>query len=725
MKRRGFVFTLDAMLALLLVTLFVTSIAAITSENPVYSTYLRSQSKYVAQDTLMMLRTVPLNQIVPENVVEKWESDGTLDTSLVDPNMDPLDIVSTYWATAPIYPDKDLKHKAEIIMGYILNQTLSGYNYEMLINNYTSPYLRKVGSNYSKAFDVSPATLVMSGYAYNQTPRGYMARAFLTKIGSKITSYTYAGMYYEAPGESEDHHLAVSMNIPNENDLPDDADIIGVEWLPLPKWVNVGPYFSKMRLYIDGEGVTCGQFKADQWVDVKKWELLKDYSLDDEGTCNMLEIIHRHPNKKHVFKVEVYNPAGRYYWDGLYQYTAGIVNKYITIKYKTSKLDTFKFVHKFYFDDASAYYTPFRIGRAIFIPNRPKSIAVRIKLNNLPSDIAPVLYIGGTYIGGGTDLGNGVFEWNNATISSHINYDDMNMSYPYFIIKVGSNDGPYSLPISIDSSESYVEISYDNPIYISQYSIDITKLIDSDSIVSKSNCYYDTTFYTTFCHDVTWKYNIPNKINPLWTKFHFIVLYHVDDPNTHMRVAISNSNYTTEKVIWDSDSSIAFVGIRNGMKDTSGEVLNSAISSGSNDIHATTDSAYDINIDYSHGDYTYLVQAYAGYGDIFPLFLQGYPAYKGYNLTYYYSDGTNTHKKWILVGDSPYKDISANQLDPTKYAVDDAILRLFQKLGGDGTQSSPILVELPENVNIDLASMGQIPGLFQPIQITLRVWREG
>lgn len=176
MKRKGFVFTLDALLALLLVTMFVASITLINPSSQVYSTYMRSQSKYVAEDTLLTLRTTSLRDLVPQNVVDGWISNGTLNTTLVTPDMSPLDIVTTYWATAPIFPGANLKHKAEVILGYILNNTLRNYNYELMINNYTSPYLRKVGSDPSKVPDVSPATLVLSGYAYNQTPRGYMAR---------------------------------------------------------------------------------------------------------------------------------------------------------------------------------------------------------------------------------------------------------------------------------------------------------------------------------------------------------------------------------------------------------------------------------------------------------------------------------------------------------------------------------------------------------------------
>lgn len=90
------------------------------------------------------------------------------------------------------------------------------------------------------------------------------------------------------------------------------------------------------------------------------------------------------------------------------------------------------------------------------------------------------------------------------------------------------------------------------------------------------------------------------------------------------------------------------------------------------------------------------------------------------------TDGINVYEDTITAGEEPYCQLSAEELleGSKQYAVDDAIIRLFKNLGGYGTRDSPITVKLPENVNIEFASMGEIPGLFEPIQITLRVWRE-
>ena len=97
----------------------------------------------------------------------------------------------------------------------------------------------------------------------------------------------------------------------------------------------------------------------------------------------------------------------------------------------------------------------------------------------------------------------------------------------------------------------------------------------------------------------------------------------------------------------------------------------------------------------------------------------------GYNITYFWQGDSDPH--YVTAGDSPYCDVTMNDLlsNRSKYALDDAILRLFNNLGGSGTAEDPILIQLPDNVNIVFASMGNIPRLFEPITVTLRVWREG
>ncbi len=178
--RRGFVFTLDALLALALVTVMVAGIVGVTSSIPnVYTTHIQGENKQVAESLLETFRTVPLSNLVPPTQIENWitGTDPVLNLTYVNPQMSPLRIVATYWAlNSTVY-----RQKAETIMRYLLENLAGGYKYQLIINNYTSPYLT-FDNSYRNAIDVGTATAFISGYVSNETPRGYVAKAYLTKM---------------------------------------------------------------------------------------------------------------------------------------------------------------------------------------------------------------------------------------------------------------------------------------------------------------------------------------------------------------------------------------------------------------------------------------------------------------------------------------------------------------------------------------------------------------
>ncbi|NJE30386.1 hypothetical protein E3E38_04880 [Thermococcus sp. 18S1] len=182
MKRQGFIFTLDALLSFLLTLMIIASIVSITgSPSKVYSPTLQSRNKAIAQDILETMRTAGLNQLVDPAVIDSWIKDGTLDLTYVTPDMPPLDIAATYWAINDIVPSEpSYQEKAETILGYILQALSQGYKYQLIIDDYTSPFLT-FDNSYQEAKDVGVATTMVSGYVKNTLPRGYVAKAQLTK----------------------------------------------------------------------------------------------------------------------------------------------------------------------------------------------------------------------------------------------------------------------------------------------------------------------------------------------------------------------------------------------------------------------------------------------------------------------------------------------------------------------------------------------------------------
>ncbi len=729
MRRKGFVFTLDALLSLVLVVIFVTSIISIQSQSiNVYSTYIRSQNAYTAQNVLELLRTTPLENLVPSQKIEDWISNGILNSSLVNPTMSPLEIAATYWAASPVYPSANLTNKAEIILGYILNNTLKGYNYQLIINNYTSPYLSKIGANYVEARDVSASTISLTGYAYNQTPRGYMARAYLTKLGSKENLYILRGGYIESAAPSSSEYVVIKYIIPR-GDIPSDAQIQEIKWFIEPAWTD-----SYYRLFINGNPVTCNGYYT--WNYVQYNDEIIDTPTDT--TCNLIENFD--PNRENIFEVWVYNPYYGYSW-----YSGGYVNRggedgaqRIIINYTTTQPTTLQLKKKVYLEDVSSYYG-IELWKFLFVPGKLNSMEIQVAAGNVSSTMPISLrFMLGTSADGilinptscSYDSVNRIKTcyWDNSTLSTAIEnsgYDYRYISAKTTVVKVfiGDKDTYYNgYRVHLIGSQSYINLDYVSNILLSQYSVDITKPL-TNYVATNCNSY-------GYCSNIEWTFDIPNGTQPLWAFIQNPWLYYTGtDP--YQKIEVDSQNITPTYIHCYGDSCVpsspfihlAQIGYMADTFDWNSQPLNNAISTGTNTLSVDLGYGYYLQPSNGQGEFTYLIQAYAGYGKVFPKLLRG--GCNGYNITYYWVGDTNPH--YIYAGTSPYCNVTAADLlqGRTTYAVDDAIIRLFNNLGGDGTSTDPIQVELPSTVNIEFANMGNIPsGLFTPVQMTLRVWRE-
>jgi len=690
--RRGFVFTLDAILSLVLIAMFITGIVAITENTGIYSTYMRSQSKEIATGTLLTLRTVSLSELVSPDVIQGWIENGTLDTTLVTPDMSPLDIAATYWATAPLYPDRDLKHKAEIILGYILNNTLKGYNYELLINNYTSPYLRKVGSNYSRALDVSPATLIMSGYAYNQTPRGYMARAYLTRATFErsdifgIQRVLARGHYY-----SDGWWYPNTLTVESHFRLPEDAEIGAADLRLVQRTERQTSTFD-----LNGHPLSAGYHS--------------DVSSYLSGGDNVLTA---------TFTTSY--PPGECYEIG---YGSGSM---IYVKYKT------KSVNSASFDPAKRYgelydvqsYTGIYYLNALFVPGTVTSISMHLVTEGV-SDIRVYYAYGANYyelVHKSVDP-SGVVETDitgqemEAGLSSY-GFTIENLSQRYFNLVIALDswwdsenryfvyDINYRFRRLYGGGQSYIDIDYIPTTITTRYSIPLSIFKDYGDI------HYGGESVGNRYQEMSFDYYLPPNAEPwyvdVWTAIQFTTF----TPTSYTTISDNGQK------IYDYYSDIYMIRVAYSRQN---ELM--MVPGKTNEFVAKSSDVNQYGFRYgeSRAIINYFIQAYAGYGDIFPKYIRD--GCGGYNITYYWVGDSSPHT--ILAGDEPYCSVTAQDLLEGRdtYAVDDAIVRLFNNLGGDGTQSNPILVELPATVNIELASMGNIPGLFKPIYITLRVWRE-
>lgn len=701
MKRRGFVFTLDAILALLLVTMFVVSVSQLNNSAQAHSTYLRSQYQYVAEDTLIMLRTIPLKELIPPEKLEEWLSDGTLDTTLVTPDMSPIDIVSTYWATGPLFPEANLRHKAEIIMGYVLNNTIKEYNYELLINNYTSPYLRRAGANYSRAQDVTPATITLSGYAYNQTPRGYMARAYLTKaeymredIFGIQRVLASCRVYYW--GWLSNNTLIVTSHFR----LPDDAQ---VDWADLKLVERTDPQISDF--YLNGQRI-AGESAYIPNVPLLPGDNVLRAEFDGRncpsdmgyGSGSMLYVKYQ----TNTTDMDLFDPARRYgelydvqSYSGIYYLNALFVPGNITSISLHLVTEGVRDIRVYY--AYGAYY--YELVHKTVSPSGV--VVTEVTAQEIENGLSQH----------GSTLSNLSQRYFNLVIALDSWWDSNSRQFRY--------DTTYRFRRLYGDGQSYIRINYIPTVLTTRYSIPLSIFKDYNDI------YYSGSSTGNRYQRMSFTYDLPPNVEPwyvdVWTAIEFTTY----TPTSYTRISDNG------QLIYNYYSDIYMIRMAYSRLNESMMVpgqTNTFVA------ESTNVNEYGFRRGESRAMVNYLIEAYAGYGDIFPYSFRGYPNYKGYRLRYYGPNG----ERMILVGDPPYMDISVDELDPTKYAVDDAILRLFNNLNFkndrnpgewrsrpfDGSSTNPIDVTLPETVRIEFVSMGTLPELFEPITITLRVWRE-
>ena len=799
MRRKAFVFTLDALLSMVLVAMFITSILAVQTTTPqrVYSTYLRSKNTYTAQDVLILLKTVPLNEIVPLEKIKEWTSgqNPILNGTLVDPTMPPLDIISTYWAVAPIYPEANLTKKAEIILGYILNNTLEGYNYELIINNYTSPYLSKTGSNYELADDVSAATITLSGRAYNKTAEGYMARLYLTQI-TKQDEYIYmSDAVLGYPYYDHSTHLEVffidlgwlpifeqdNVRISYKFNLPSGVKERATLFFMPSRYVefNLGGLVSlqpgKITISLNDNGLVCnGKSYSNYQLDKsERYIKIFDDSTNDGSYCNLLESLNGGGSNL------VYNEITQYTLSLLFEIFNFDVpwlaigdsgSSYLIYVYNTTKFKTYEFVHDFNFPDVQTE-NPTQIEKAIFIPHNITGMNVRMHIN-VPSTttnvtlrvrvLDKVIDVGTRTISGDVNLTWGDAEIRDALNSAGLTYDDLTNRYFYVILSIGLKDyeevvSPYEYGVLYDDEptflakkfphidggfhligdDSVVHVDYETP----SYTIHTISLTRSPEVSYYSGDSGDGEFYS----HVEWTWDLPNA-TPLYTKFLFPYFWNkVESSDPSQMVSLKNE-VVGEEVLYCHGSAckpnrgLLKVFDRWGYgiwtRANDGSTVSPTMVPGENKFALDFGQGFYVSKDNSIGETLILLDSYIPYGDTFPYLLIGYPEYTGYNLTYYYVDIDETVKPdYLLIGTAfvetqKYLKIDIDEIVANrtyeKYAVDDAIVRLFKKLGGKEIDGHQLVIPIRLDSTVsDVVPLQRVPALYRPIKITLRIWREG
>lgn len=696
--RRGFVFTLDALLSLVLVLIIITSITAVQeSAFQTYSSVMRMKTVYTAEDVMNVLSNVPLNSLVNESVLNEWIETGVLNTSLyVGPSTPPLKIALTYWALSNVsqYKGLNLLDKARTIIDYVIAHNFPGYGFQLAVN---STVIGQYG-NVSKATDYTAVSAVMSGFQKGKKPLGYISRAYLT-----YAQHSYSQLIGIQRLVAGGYGNTLYVDIPAN--LPKDAADISAKGAFYARIVGANDISLTVS---NSEGSEYyGDLGSGGEVDLSNYlrpgnNTLK-FTIDSggarevgfgSGSVLLVSYTTNSTSYGSPDKVNLYDVTSYY---GFVQFLTIVPTGNVTsisIYLKASGINT---VHIYYNNGTSVCDTglskPFISGVAYFSPEE-----IEEGLSNC----------GVTY----SDL-------NKKAFTLILGFD---ATWPS-----GSSTPSYDLTYRerhlYGFGQSFVEVKVKSKVNAVQYAIPLSIPLYPESFSYSGSTYLLDRYGDQVYKTMSVSYTLPPKAIP-WYADYWTAIEYTGSPSGTLTFS------ENEKTIISGP--LNYYLYRFGYAKYADWMM---VNGSTNTFKAESSSYYyGFREGESWGTVYYFLQAYAPYGKTFPNLIQGYPDYKGYNLTYYaelYGVSSRPEQRHILVGEPPYKPITVVELQPDKYAVDDAILRLFAKLavrgeseGRPGSESNPLAVLLPKSVRMEFSAMNA-PSLFEPVTVELKVWRLG
>jgi hypothetical protein len=181
---KGFIFTMDAMIALSVMIMIVLTVAFVKFETVMpEKTY--EKLNFMAEDTMNMLSHLELYEVQDTPTIKELINNGEIAER--DLNMTVLDLIASFWYKGyKGYNNVSWNVSRDVIEGltndFCLNLTMGAET--MYSSCSSSPK------------DVAVSSRIESGYEPGKTAYGYVARAFLTSIrGKRDSSYTYFGGY--------------------------------------------------------------------------------------------------------------------------------------------------------------------------------------------------------------------------------------------------------------------------------------------------------------------------------------------------------------------------------------------------------------------------------------------------------------------------------------------------------------------------------------------------
>ncbi|NJF25541.1 hypothetical protein E3E29_07815 [Thermococcus sp. Bubb.Bath] len=641
-----------------------------------------------------VLSNAPLSSLVNESVLRDWSRTGVLNTSLyVSPSTPPLKIALMYWALSNIstYENLHLEDKARTIIEYVITHNFPGYGFQFKVNSTT---IAEHG-NISNASDITAVSAIMSGFQRGKRPIGYISRAYLTYAQHRYSQLI--GIQRIVAG-GDGNTLYVDIPV----DLPDDAADISAKGAFYARIIGYNGNKISLTISNSNGDTEYGDLGSGGKVDLSNYLLpgsnILRFTIDsggaDEvgfGSGSVLLTSYTTNSTSYTSpdRVDLYNVTSYY---GFVQFVTVVPTGNVTstsIYLKTTGVDR---IHLYY--------------------NNGTGIC-DMGLSKSPVD-------GITYFSS-DEIESGLSRCG-------VTYSNLNKRAFTFVIGFdatwpsGSSNPEYSTTYRerhlYGFGQSFVEVTVNSKVNAVHYAIPLSIPLYPEDFSYPPTDRIGSGVYRT----MSTSYTLPPKAIPWYADYWTAIEYQGSAPTGTLTFFENGGTIIS--------GPLNYYLYRFGYAKYADWMMKN----GSTNIFRASSSSdsYGFREGQSWGTVYYFLQAYAPYGKPFPKLLQGYPVYKGYNLTYYaklYGSSSQPEKRYILIGKPPYKPVDISNLQPKEYSVDDAILRLFSKLaidtnGKPGSQDNPLAVLLPPSVKMEFSAMNA-PSLFKPVPIELKLWRLG
>ncbi len=704
--RRGFIFTLDAML--MLIPIFIITIT-------VYNAI--SEAKYLEEEQFATLAREKLC----EQTMSVLEKSGVLES------------------IAQAYALNDTERLRNIIENELKPLIPAHLNFSIKIENDT------YSSGTSQEFLCS-ATRVITGYERGRPALGYMSRAYLTKIKGKVEKRVIGWQRVLSPSRFNNVlRINHTFKLPEDFDRTTAAD----SWLRIvPRttctwwWWILG---ERIKLYVNDEflGIYYGSLERNDIENYLKPGTNYIYIEVDKGWCS--GTVELGTGSGSILYLE-YQTSQMFTGYSSKFYLYDVVSEKCPIKYQNSLFVPGRIKNitvQVRVENIRDVYLVYVWGKDVIIIGKKS-----------PDSNGYVIF---------TDS-----EIKSALNSSGINYTEL--SRKVFNLNLYFDVNPQAYEASdwgricrnkkyrhvFGEPYSYIKIDYEKDVEVGLYTIDLEGILGEDCQRTRciekrrpvSYCGEGDYYYA----DVKWYYHIPNYTRPWYVDIWIAATWSIAPPPDYQ--AFSDNDY----IIYEATSQqeVDKYLIRFAYRRLNEEMM---ISGQDNYFRAQGDyinGFHGFCPSISYGIFKYLIDAYVPYGQVFPEEGGGYDLivfYDGNNDGVY--TGATTYPQCLWKSPDGCAKIPINgggnityvqDLDPDNKSVDDAVLRLLDILnfeyindangnnivnnkyvGGensdywDGTVNNPIDIQLTEEMRIDSVSMGGIPELYTPITVTLRI----